>query len=283
MALAEDYNYCAAEVRRFDHDRYLSLLLAAEPLRRSLLAIYAFNLEIARTAESVSEPMIGQIRLQWWRDSIEGLYGGAPRRNAVIQPLEEAISTGNLTRSHFEGLIDARERDLDPDPPESLAALERYAEATSVPVMLLGLEAAGVREGPALKAARHAGLALALTGILRATAFLTRQRRILLPLKGMRAADVSPQELLDGRLAPSALSPVVRPIAERAARHLMLARRDSRRIDRHALPVFWPATLAELHLRRLHAAGFDPFDARVQEAPPARPWRLLGARLLGRF
>ncbi|MEJ2028057.1 MAG: squalene/phytoene synthase family protein, partial [Limibacillus sp.] len=82
MALAEDYNYCAAEVRRFDHDRYLSLLLAAEPLRRSLLAIYAFNLEIARTAESVSEPMIGQIRLQWWRDSIEGLYGGAPRRHA---------------------------------------------------------------------------------------------------------------------------------------------------------------------------------------------------------
>ena len=283
MALAEDYNFCAAEVRRFDHDRYLSLLLAEEPLRRSLLALYAFNLEIARTAESVSEPMIGQIRLQWWRDSIEGLYEGAARRHAVIQPLEEAIKAGQLSRGHFDALIEARERDLDPDPPESLAALERYAEATAVPLMLLALEASGVREGPALKAARHAGLAQALTGILRATAFLARQRRVLLPLKGMKAAEVSAQDILDGRLAPSALSPVVRPIAERAARHLMLARRDLKQIERHALPVFWPATLAELHLRRLHAAGFDPFDSRVQEAPPARPWRLLGARLLGRF
>ena len=63
----------------------------------------------------------------------------------------------------------------------------------------------------------------------------------------------------------------------------MLARRDLRKIEKRALPVFWPATLAELHLKRLHKAGFDPFDARVQEAPSTRLWRLLGARLLGRF
>ena len=283
MELLEDFDYCAAELKRFDHDRYLTLLLADKPLRRALLPLYAFNLEIARTAESVSEPMIGQIRLQWWRDSIEGIYEGSARRHAVIQPLEAAIKSHGLSRDHFERLIDARERDLDPDPPESLTLLEDYAEATTLPLMLLALEAAGEREGSALKAARHAALAQALTGILRATGHLTRQRRVMLPLRGLKLAEVTPQELLDGRLQAAALSPVARPIAERAARHLTLARGAGRRLPTRALPVFWPATLAELYLKRLHDAGFDPFDARVQEQAPASAWRLLGAKLLKRF
>jgi NADH dehydrogenase [ubiquinone] 1 alpha subcomplex assembly factor 6 len=283
MTLAEDYDYCAEELRRFDHDRYLTLLLAEEPLRQSLLALYAFNLEVARTAESVSEPMIGQIRLQWWRDSLEGIYAGEPRRHAVIQPLAKAVRAGSLTRKHFETLIDARERDLDPEPPESLKALEDYAEATTLPLIQLALEAAGVREGPAVKAARHAALAQGLTGILRATAFLASQRRILLPTKALRAAEVEPQDLIEGRLKPMALSPVVRPIAQRAGRHLDLARRDAKGMERRLLPVFLPVTLAEHYLKRLHGAAFDPLDPKVSGDSAARPFRLLGAKLLKRF
>ena len=283
MSLSEDYDYCAGELRRWDHDRYLTLLLAGPVLRRALLALYAFNLEVARTAESVSEPMIGQIRLQWWRDSLEGIYSGSPRRHAVVQPLAEMIEAHSLSRQHFDALIDARERDLDPDPPESLSKLEDYASATTLPLYLLALEAGGLREGRVLKAAHHASLAQALTGIIRATPFLARQHRVMLPLKALKAAEVRPQELLDGGLASMALSPVVRPIAERAARHLMLARRDAKGMPRSLLPVFWPVTLAEGYLKRLHRAGFDPFDPGVQEAPPSRSWQLLGAKLLGRF
>lgn len=283
MSLAEDYDYCAEELRRYDHDRYLTLLLADEPLRKALLALYAFNLEVARTAESVSEPMIGQIRLQWWRDSIEGIYAGEPRRHAVIQPLAEIITRYKLPRQPFEELIDARERDLDPEPPESLRALEAYAEATTLPVMCLALETLGVREGPLLEAARHASLAQGLTGILRATAFLASQGRILLPLKALRGVEIEPRDVLEGRLKPMELSPVVRPIAQRAQRHLNLARRDARKMDKSLLPIFLPATLAEHYLKRLHKAAFDPFDPKVSGESPARPLRLLVARLLKRF
>ena len=64
-----DQSYCAAQVRAYDHDRYLTALFAAEAGRDALMTLYAFNLEIAKTRETVSEPILGQMRLQWWRES----------------------------------------------------------------------------------------------------------------------------------------------------------------------------------------------------------------------
>ena len=70
MAGPETLSYCAQEVRRHDRARYLSSLFAPDERREDLFALYAFNLEVAKTAEVVSEPMLGQIRLQWWREAI---------------------------------------------------------------------------------------------------------------------------------------------------------------------------------------------------------------------
>ncbi len=76
--------------------------------------------------------MLGQIRLQWWREVIEAAYPGAPaRRHEVVQPLVAAIAAFGLSRAHFDRIIDARERDLDDTPPADLAALIDYAEGTS--------------------------------------------------------------------------------------------------------------------------------------------------------
>src|SRR5258708_38864649 len=72
--------YCAQQVRRFDHDRYLGTMFAREPVQARLFALYAFNVEIARVREIVSEPVIGQMRLQWWRDAITEFAAGAARR-----------------------------------------------------------------------------------------------------------------------------------------------------------------------------------------------------------
>src|SRR3546814_19441352 len=61
--------------------------------REHLFALYAFNHEVAKTAEVVSEPMIGRIRLQWWRECLDGIYDGAARQHEVVQPLAEPISS----------------------------------------------------------------------------------------------------------------------------------------------------------------------------------------------
>lgn len=83
MSRTQDLSYCGRQVRRYDHDRFLTSLFAPAARREGLLALYAFNVEIAKTAEVVSEAMLGQIRLQWWREAIEALYAGAPPEHEV--------------------------------------------------------------------------------------------------------------------------------------------------------------------------------------------------------
>src|ERR1700721_1302405 len=89
-------------VRRYDRDRFLATLFAPASLRPDLWALLAFNLETARVREVVSQPILGQIRLQWWRDAIEEIYDGKPaRRHEVATPLAETIKRHGLSRHRF--------------------------------------------------------------------------------------------------------------------------------------------------------------------------------------
>src|SRR5260370_28207167 len=101
---------------------------------------------MARVREGVTEALLGQIRLQWWRESISAAFEGGPvRHHLVVEPLTAASRELALTRAHFDRLIDARETDLDDDPPVNLAALEAYAEASSASLVYLALAILGVR------------------------------------------------------------------------------------------------------------------------------------------
>src|SRR5271167_2004664 len=82
----------AALVRRHDRDRFQTVLFAPVARRETLFALYAFNYEIARVRESVTQPLLGQIRLEWWRESIAAAFDGGPvRRHIIVQPLTAAI------------------------------------------------------------------------------------------------------------------------------------------------------------------------------------------------
>jgi NADH dehydrogenase [ubiquinone] 1 alpha subcomplex assembly factor 6 len=132
-------------VRRHDRDRFQTVLFAPAARREALFALYAFNYEIARVRERVSEPTLGRIRLEWWRETVAAAYeGAAVRRHVVVEPLTAAIREHALTREHFDRLIDAR------DP-------------------------------AAYQAGRHVGIAYALAGLLRAMPFRTRPDRCLVP------------------------------------------------------------------------------------------------------
>src|SRR4051794_36796449 len=87
----------AAIVRRHDRDRFQTALLAPADRREGLFALYAFNYEVARVRETVTQPMLGQIRLQWWREVVEAAYVGASaRRHEVVQPLVATIAEFGL-------------------------------------------------------------------------------------------------------------------------------------------------------------------------------------------
>lgn len=275
-------SYCADQVRRHDPDRFITALFAPPDAREDLLALYAFNLEIAKTREIVSEPLIGRIRLQWWRETIEGIYAGDARHHQVVQPLASAIKRTGLSSTLFERLIDARERDFDDAPPESLTALEAYAEGTSSALLILALEVLGVRDDAAMRAARGVGIGWAFIGLLRAVPFHAARRRIYLPQDVMNESGFEPGALLD-RGDRSGLGPVVRNVAEHAQAHLDEARRGRAAVSRKAIPALMLARLADGYLGELRSTGYDPFALTRRQARPMRPLRLMVAAATGRY
>src|SRR5215470_15203348 len=109
----ESLSPIAALVRRHDRDRFQTVLFAPAACREALFALYAFNYEIARVRERVTEPTLGRIRLEWWRETIATAYEGGPvRRHDVVEALTDTIREHGPTREHFDRLIDAREKDL---------------------------------------------------------------------------------------------------------------------------------------------------------------------------
>lgn len=268
-------------VQRHDRDRFLTALFAPVERREDLLALYAFNYEVAKTREVVSEPALGLIRLQWWRDSLDTIYaGGAVRRHEVVEPLAAAIRRHHLRRALFDRLLEARALDL-AEPPASLASLEDYAEGSSSSLVLLALEVLGAGGAAAEEAGRAIGIAYALTGLLRAVPFHARAKRLYLPQDLVAGAGLRPQrDLFELRPTP-ALARAVEPVAAAAQRHLAAARALRRLVPRTALPALLPGVLARADLARLKRAGYDPLDPRLAAQDPRRGWRLAFAALSG--
>ena len=270
-------------MRRHDHDRFQTALFAPVARREALFALYAFNYEIARVRESVTQPILGQMRLQWWRENIAAAFAGAPvRHHPVVEALTMTIRDLALSRDHFERMIDARETDLADEPPASLAALEDYAEATSARLVCLALQALGVRNPAAGEAAHHVGIAYALAGLLRAMPLLSRAGRRVIPTDLAVRAGLSEEDYRALRNTP-ALRAAAAEIAAAATRHLAAARIYSGKTPRPALPALLPAVIARRWLTRLKRAGYDPFDPALLAADPLQSWRLAATALFGRF
>src|SRR5215469_18549162 len=101
-AKADRLSPVAALVQRHDRDRFQTVLFAPAARREALFALYAFNYEIARVRERVTEPTLGRIRLEWWRESIAAAYeGGSVRHHFAVAPLTAAIREHALSREHF--------------------------------------------------------------------------------------------------------------------------------------------------------------------------------------
>jgi len=269
----------ARSLRQHDRDRYLTVLFAPADRRDALVALYAFNFEIAKTREVVREPMVGRMRLQWWRDAIGEIYeGGGVRRHEVALPLAESIRRFGLSRGHFERLVDARETDLEEAPPASLAAFESYAADSSGRLVQLALEVLGARDPATQAAGCGIGIGWALTGLLRALPTQLRLRRATLPAALVAAAGLDEASLWELRSSPE-LAAIAREIAAAAQGHFAAARRMQPRIPRGAGAAMLPAAIAAFHLRRLASAGYNPLNPRLARPDTLAVWRLAAAAL----
>jgi phytoene synthase len=267
-------DHCLEQVRRHDRDRYLTALFAPPERRAGLLALYALNLELGQVSALAREPILGRVRLQWWRERIERLGQERP-----AHPVLAALPATGLAPEAFLRLVEAWETELSLERPVDLPALLDYAETVSAPPMWLALETLG---GPLSEPAQESGRAIAtawaLTGVLRSLPSQARTGRCYLPEEIERRPGVE-----DWRLPSPALSRAVAEIADRAWTGLRAGREAGRGLPRRLIPALLPATLAEIYLRRLERAGFDPYSAGLSEAPAGRVWRLAVRAWTGRY
>lgn len=256
-------SYCGEMVRRYDPDRFLLSLFVPPDRRESLWALYAFNHEIAKTREVVTETQLGLIRLQWWRDALTGIFEkDIVLEHEVLKPLAEAIKAYDLPQNLFEDLIYGREFDLEDRSPVGMEGVCNYADFTTTPLVKLSLLITGGQEQDDVVQA--VAKAYALTGLLRAVPYHFSQRRCYLP------ADMIPPvtTLFEGRELDKTM-PAIQEIVAEADRLLAVKPQDPylRRM----------AKLARLYLKQIKRAEYDVFSPRLQVPPLLREVRLLVA------
>jgi len=234
----------AQAVRTADPDRYFASLFAPAHQRPYLHALYAFNHEVAHVAESVREPMLGAIRLEWWRETVEGAAKGVPRNHDVARGLASLFADRGVPLAAFETIITARAFDSNSEHFADFAALESYIDATGGAVMRLAAQTLG--GDPAL--VRAAAQAYGLAGLLRSLSFHNRRHKLYLPLDLLTALNLTPDEFFvlenDPRIAAA-----IRQTALRTRDHFLAARRGAR--PRAALAAQLPAALVPVYLKRL--------------------------------
>ncbi|MCS0505307.1 phytoene/squalene synthase family protein [Ancylobacter mangrovi] len=277
-----DTDYCAALVRGLDRDRYIADLFAPADKRGALFALHAFNAEVARVREAITNPMAGEVRLQWWSDALIGGARGDVRANPVAGALLEAVETYDLPRETFFSLLDARIFDLYDDPMPSVNDLEGYAgETSSALIRLATIVLTGAADRASAEVAGHAGVAYAITGLLRAFPFHARRGQCYVPLDILAAHGLTREDAVSGQASP-ALRAALGEMRALARRHYDKAIAALAGTDPANLPAFLPLALVPGDLSRM-TRPHDPFTGVPALPPLLRIWALWrGARSLRR-
>lgn len=251
---------CAALVERGDPDRFAAVMAAPVAARGRLFVLYAFNLEVARAPWVTKEPMIAEMRLQWWRDVVAEAGAGRPARaHEVAGPLSALIREAALPVAVLDRLVEARRWDVYREPFEDAAAFDAYLEDTGAGLMwLAGLALCAQAQDEA--ALRALGWASGLAGFLRAVPELEDRGRV---------------PLVDGR------TEAVAALAREGLARIGRARTGLRRMGRAGA-----ATLAAWQAGPvLEMAAREPGRVARGElvlSEFARRWRLLLGAIRGR-
>lgn len=251
---------CAEIVERGDPDRFLAAMAAPPDARQILFPLYAFNLEVARAPWVASEPMIAEMRLQFWRDVIEEIaVGKPPRAHEVVAPLAAAIPADLALQ--LDGVIAARRWDIYRDPFEDQAHFDAYLDATSGTLIWVAARALGASpdDEPAIRAM---GFAAGIAALLRAVPELEARKRV---------------PLLDGTAQG------VRDLAVRGLDALADGRRAQRQIahsPRAALLALWRTKTTLVAARNVPDRVIE---GKLDESEFARRGRLLMAQIRTRI
>jgi 15-cis-phytoene synthase len=255
-------SYCAELLRSADRDRFIATLFAPAPNRDALYALYAFNVELAHVRDRAHEAAAGEIRLQWWREVVQGERRGEAMASPVAASLLNTIESHRLPVNALLALVEARRFDLYDEPMLTIADLEDYADRTESVLFEMAARMLGV---DAALAARPAGIAYAVAALLVALPRQAARRQFYLPLELLDRHGVNAADLFAFRSSP-ALNKVAAELRNLARSHLAAAANSLRGIPEQALPAFLP--LAPVRRSLDHLDRSDVFSPKALS-----PWR----------
>jgi phytoene synthase len=261
-ATKDSAGFCADLVRSHDFVRYASTLFMPAAPRRALLAIYAFNTEISRVREQVSQPLPGEMRLQWWTDMLAGAGHGGVEGNPVAAELLKVIRDHRLPVDPLSRLVDEHQFDLYNDPMPSMAALEGYLNDTSSALFVLAGRIVARPSEAIDHLARHAGLAQGLAQVIATLPWDAARRQLFVPLQLLQQHGSGIEEVFSGKQTPPARAAIDQLIGE-ARGHLDTAFDLLTSAPPEVRPVFLPLALVRRDLKRMSRADSDPFQPRA--------------------
>jgi phytoene synthase len=259
---ADAAGFCADLVRSHDFSRYAATLFLPAAQRRGLLALYAFNVEISRVHEQVSQPLPGEMRLQWWTDMLAGAGHGGVEGNPVAAELQRAIANWRLPVERLSRLIEEHQFDLYNDPMPTAAALEGYLNDTASALFSLGAGIAGLQSDAIEHLARHAGLAQGIVQVIAALPRDASRRQLFVPQQVLQSHGVDIEQVFAGKQTPKLRAALDQLIGE-AREHLTTAVALLESAPPQARPVFLPLALVAGDLKRMARADNDPFTPHV--------------------
>jgi 15-cis-phytoene synthase len=247
--------HCFDVVRLNDRDRYLAGLFAPEKKRADLFALYAFNAEIARIRASVSEAHLGEIRLQWWLDTIDAIYHGDTQQHPVAIALARAIANADLPKHAFQALLKAHIFDFYSDTMPTIVDVEGYLGETSAALIQLASLILAGHDG--LENAEVAGLAGVAYGMAELLCALPQHQRLLqcfIPADFLSRRDLTATTLYDSAHSVAA-SLVIAEMREKARERLLQARKMAWTIKEAAQPAFLHVALTQPYLEKIAKRG----------------------------
>lgn len=270
----EAYQHCAALLRERDPDRFFASLFVPQAARGGVQAIHAFSDDLAGIRDAIRDPMAGEIRLQWWREALTGEGRGEVSAHPVAAALIDTIERFNLPPQALLQMIDARSFDLYDDPMPSMASLEGYAgETASLPMRLAALVIAGGTDPGGADAAGHAGVALSVTGLLRAFPWHARRGQVFLPMDRLTALGVTRDTALSGSIVPE-LNIVLAEMRKTVRRHITAFGAHLADVAPEVRAAFLPVALCEGYLRRMERPSYDPYRTLIDRPQWRKQWTL---------
>ncbi len=250
------FRYCEDLVRDEDKDRYVAALFASAQSRPALLALYAFDLEVRRIPDRVREPLAGEVRLQWWREALEGKRDAEAQANPVAAALLAGLRRHGVAVDTPLRVLEARGLDCYADRFPDSAAIAMYAEQTAGAILRCAARILGGGDLPrAIE--EDAALALTLMDVLRTLGHDAAHGRVRLPEDLMQRHGVSRGDVL-ARNDTAGLRAALAEIRGQAERRASSALGAVHAIPAEARPAFLTLAPVPIYLRAL-GRGNDPF------------------------